>query len=120
MNSGTRVVDSNRLNAGRCRCFERQYGDKPTLRSPFPGRDITTVDVGDLLGTAITHHQFQFPLQDLEHALDAGLAECTKAPELRPADADTFGAQRERLEDIRAATNAAVEKDRNPIAHGSD
>ena len=47
------------------------------LRSlDFPGgcSDVGAVDIRDGLSAAIAHRQFQFSLQNFDHAIDAGLA----------------------------------------------
>ena len=49
--------------------------------------------------------------QDLEHVGDAGLAVGGQAPEVGAADHHRAGAERERLDDVAAAADAAVEQD---------
>ena len=51
--------------------------------------------------------------QDVEDALDAFLPEGREAPDVRPPDPDRIGAERQRLEDVGAATQAAVHEHRN-------
>jgi hypothetical protein len=59
-------------------------------------------------------------VQDVEHALDTGLTERPQAPDIRPANADGCRAQRQRLEDVRAAPDPAVDEYGNPPADGFD
>src|SRR5262249_28029961 len=51
--------------------------------------------------------------QDLEHALDAGLAEGAEPPEIGPAHADRLGAHAQRLDHIGAAAEAGVDQNRH-------
>ena len=66
------VVLNSRASSDR-----RKGMQKNPFRLNFPiGRgDISAVDVGDSLGAAIAHHQFQFALHDFDHAIDPRLAE---------------------------------------------
>src|SRR5882672_1411369 len=68
----------------------------------------------------LLHDGAQLDAQQLEHALDAGLAERAQAPDIRPADAHAARAQRERLDDIGAAAKAAVDEDRHAAADRLD
>ena len=56
----------------------------------------------------------------VEDGLDARLAEGGEAPDVRPADADGGGAERERLEDVGAAAEAAVDEHRHRAARALD
>ncbi len=59
-------------------------------------------------------------VQHVDHALDARLTERAQAPDVRPADADGRRAERQRLEDVRAAADAAVDEHRDATADGLD
>ena len=54
--------------------------------------------------------------QDVEHVLDAGLAVGGQPPQVRAADHHRAGAERERLDDVAAAPDAAVEQDLDLVA----
>src|SRR5437879_6208139 len=69
---------------------------------------------------ALLHRRLQLGAQELEHALDAGLAEGAQAPEVRPADAHRARAEREALDDVGAAPEPAVDQHRDAAAHGFD
>src|SRR5439155_7879 len=56
--------------------------------------------------------------QDVEDVLDAGFSVGGEPPEVRPSDHDGPRAQRERLDDVTAAPDAAVEKHLDPVADG--
>ena len=75
-------------------------------------------DVGDLRRAHLRHDDAQLAREDVEHALDAWLAERAQAPDVRPADADGRRAERERFEDVGAAAEAAVDEHRNAPADG--
>src|SRR5882672_7512150 len=90
----------------------------PTTLLDLPvGRgDVSAGDLGDGTRAAIAHRQFQLALQDLQHAIDAGLAEGAEPPQKWTTDADTLGAERKRLEHIGAAAHAAIDEHRNAAA----
>ena len=54
-------------------------------------------------------HLNQFLLQNLEHAPGPGGAEGAQAPARRPSDTDAIGTQSQRLEDVGATADAAIE-----------
>ena len=83
------------------------------------GFDRRLVDIRQLGASGGCGHLDEFALQDLDQALRAGGAECRKAPPRSPSDLDAIGPSCERLEDIGAATDAAIEQDGNPAVHGS-
>ena len=49
-------------------------------------------------------------VQDIDHRLNTRLAKCGQSPRLGPSDTDSGRAQRQRFEDIRTATDPAVDK----------
>ena len=59
-------------------------------------------------------------LQQLEHAARAGLAVDGEAPERRAAGEDRARAERERLHDVGAAADAAVEQHLDAAVDGLD
>src|SRR5689334_22545111 len=78
---------------------------------------------GDVLqrGRAeLLHREAGFETQNAEHALDAGLAERPKSPQIGPADADGFRAHCQRLDDVAAVTKTAVDQDRRAAADRTD
>ena len=79
------------------------------------GREVLDRRRADLL-----HDKAQLEAEQLEHALDAGLAERTQAPDIRPADAYALSTERERLRNIGAAAKTAVNQDRHPAAYRLD
>ena len=56
----------------------------------------------------------------VEHTLNALLAEGTEAPEIRPPDASCLRSDRERLDHIGAAAESAVDDHRHPAVHRRD
>src|SRR3954470_626183 len=73
----------------------------------------------EVLGHEVVHRRpaqpheprAQAAAQDLEDVLHAGLAGGGEAPEGGPGDRDGAGAERERLDDVAAAADAAVQDD---------
>ena len=59
----------------------------------------------------LLHHSAGFDTEQLQSAVDAGLAEGAQAPDIRPADANRGRAHAQGLHNVRAAANPAVEKD---------
>ncbi len=59
-------------------------------------------------------------MQELEHALSPCLSVARQPPERRPAGEDGAGAERERLDDVGAAADAAVDVDLDPAADSLD
>src|SRR5262245_14356141 len=61
----------------------------------------------------LLHHGVGFRAQKLERPLDAALAEGAEAPDIGPPDADGIGADAQRLDDVGAAAESAVDDDRD-------
>src|SRR6202035_453591 len=61
--------------------------------------------------------QVELGEQAAQHVLHARLAVEREAPHVWPPEADGVGAQSKRLEDVRAGADAAVEQDRELLAH---
>src|SRR6266581_6140390 len=76
------------------------------------GRDLL-----DGAHAALLHGTLELGPQQLEHALDAGLAEGTEAPQIGPSDAHALGAHGERLDDVGAAAEPAVDQHRDFSTH---
>jgi hypothetical protein len=68
----------------------------------------------------LRHRHHEFSLENFEHALYARWPVGSKTPPDRAAKADRFGAQREGFEDVRAASDAAVEQHRHTCWDGID
>src|ERR1700694_6265764 len=68
----------------------------------------------------LLHDGAELDAQKLEHALDARLAKRAETPDIGPTDADALRAHRQRLGDVGAAAEAAVDQDRHPAAHRFD
>ena len=103
------------------------FADSGPSDEPFIGvkvssraSDVCARDVGDRLRAAVAHRQFEFALQDFEHAIDASLAERTESPEEGTSDAHGLGAERQRLEHVGASTDAAIHEHRHPSADFRD
>src|SRR5262249_34166906 len=68
----------------------------------------------------LLHRGGGFRAQKLEHPLDAAWAEGAEAPDIGPPDADGVGADAQRLDDVGAAAEAAVDDDRDAPVHRLD
>src|SRR5207248_7872172 len=67
---------------------------------------------------ATLHHRHaRLRAQNLEDLRHAGLAEGAQPPQIRPADADCVRPHRERLGDVGAAAEAAVDQDEDLALH---
>src|SRR2546425_2146339 len=75
-------------------------------------------EVFDRRRADLLHGDAKLDAQQLEHTLDAGLAERAEPPEIRPADAHALRAHRQGLDDVGAAAKAAVDEHRDAPAHG--
>src|SRR5690348_8737020 len=58
-----------------------------------------------------------FVLQDLEHPRDPRIPRGSQPIEVKTADGDRVGAERDRLDDVGAAIKAAIDDDLRPAAH---
>src|SRR5262245_41155143 len=91
--AGTTAAAINARNSRRVVIFRLR-----TSGFVLPARcDVRAVDVGDRRRSAVPHRQLQFALQDLEHAIDAGLSERAEAPQERASNPDRLRTERERL-----------------------
>src|SRR5215831_6438545 len=70
--------------------------------------------------TDLLHDAQQLGPQQLQHALDASLAEGAEAPDIGPSDADRGRAHAQRLADIGAAAETGVHQDRDAAVDGFD
>ena len=52
--------------------------------------DMRPINIRHCPSSAVAHYQLEFALKDFDHAIDAGLAERTQAPQKRSTDADGF------------------------------
>src|SRR5690606_38469013 len=99
---------ASRAGDGTCTLASGPAGDDDQARR----------NLREARGAHLRHHDLELAGQDVEHAFDARLTERAEAPQIRPADADRVGADRERLEDIRAAAKTAVYENRHAALHG--
>src|SRR5712672_2662823 len=74
----------------------------------------------DVRGADLLHHAVGLDAQELEHALDAGLAERAQTPDVGAPDADGRCAHAQRLDDVGAAAEARVDQDRDAALHRLD
>src|SRR5262245_28509948 len=65
-------------------------------------------------------HGVRLLTQDFEDTLDTGLAEGAEAPDVGPPHAHRRRAHTERLDDVRAATEARIDQNRDPALHCLD
>src|SRR5215467_7818888 len=92
---------------------------EPTsARQPTGAKELNPAHKGrrefrDRTYATLLHGDLKLGVQNLEHALDTGLAEGAEPPQIRPPDADSLGAERERLDDVGAAAESAVDEDGN-------
>src|SRR2546425_10232489 len=75
-------------------------------------------EVFDRRRADLLHRDAKLDAQQLEHTLDARLAERAEPPEIRPADAHTLRTHRQGLDDAGPAAKAAVDEHRDAPAHG--
>ena len=81
---------------------------------------MRAVDVGNSARAAVAHHELEFALKDFDNAVDTGLTEGAEPPQERPSNADGFGAESERFENVGASAVSAVDKYGNPAADFGD
>src|SRR5712692_1973957 len=65
-------------------------------------------------------HPFNLLCEDIDNALHSLNTRCSYAPGYRASDKDGFGAEGQRLHDIPAAPDAAVEQHRHFAPYGCD
>src|SRR5438552_10404289 len=70
--------------------------------------------------TDLLHGGVELDAQQLQHALDARLAERAETPDVWPPDADRARAEAQRLDDVGAAAEAGIDQDRHAPLHGFD
>src|SRR5437868_5919311 len=64
--------------------------------------------------SASRHRQFQFIIENVQHALDPLLAKSRQPPNVWPSDTDGICSQRESLKHIGTAAKPTIDNDRNP------
>jgi len=77
-------------------------------------------DVRERRCTHLPHDHRELGIQHLEDFLDASLPEGAESPGVGPPDGDGVRAELERLEDIRAAAQAAVEDNGHASVNGNN
>mmetsp|Transcript_74380 Transcript_74380/g.196035 ORF Transcript_74380/g.196035 Transcript_74380/m.196035 type:complete len:602 (-) Transcript_74380:13-1818(-) len=95
-------------------------GQRHDMVRQVPGDDVMFGDVRHARRAAQAHDHLQLVLQHAHHADDALLAVGRQGVEHRPANADARCAERDRLEDIRAAADAAIDEHREVLLLGPD
>src|SRR6516164_10933281 len=85
----------------------------PAAASGRWAHDARARDVSERGRAGLAHDRHEFAVEDVEHRLDAALTEGSQPPGLRPANADRGRPERERLEDVSAAADAAVDEHRD-------
>src|SRR5262249_28244034 len=73
-----------------------QHDSSADLGRDLCASDVVPRDLVDVQRADLPHDCGELAVHDLEHAIHAGLAERRKAPHVRPANADSRGAQGER------------------------
>src|ERR1700733_9584733 len=106
-----RASSSVDATAGESRSPSRSAG---AVRAP----ERRALDLADLGVAAEREREVELGEQAAQHVFDPGLAVERKPPDVRAPDADRVGAQRERLEDVGAGADAAVEQQRELAADG--
>src|SRR6516164_3933773 len=74
-------------------------------------------DLVDVQRAHLPHDRDELIVQDLKHAVHAGLAERGEPPHVGPANADSAGTEAESLQDVSATTYAAVDEHRDATVH---
>src|SRR3954451_22248674 len=80
---------------------------KNRLQSPANANE-RSVNLCKVCNTSHPHIDRQFRSKQCNHALNAGAAESTEAPQVRTPDSDSRSTQSQRLEHIRSAAESAI------------
>ena len=75
-------------------------------------------NLGDLARPHLDHDLAQLAFEDVDDGFDALLSEGGQAPEIRPADTHGRRPERQRLEQVGASPEAAIDQQRDTAAHG--
>ena len=86
----------------------------------FPSMDEAGRDLIDRGRPGLPHRHPELVEDQIDGLRDAVFSEGAEAPHIGPADPDRIGAQRQRLEDVRAAADAAVDEHRHPAPDRAD
>src|SRR5262245_23403783 len=78
------------------------------------------VDLGKAGGAEQAKPDFDFRLQQLQHAVNARLPGGGKAVKIEPSNRYGIGAERDAFDDIGASAESAVDDDLRPSSHGVD
>src|SRR5207249_7145757 len=84
------------------------------------GLEAGFVDLGEAGDTEQAKPDFHLRLQQLQHAVNAGLPGGGKAVEIEPADRHGICAERNAFDDVGASAESAVDDDLRPSPHGVD
>lgn len=69
--------------------------------------------------TGLLHDVYELAPEDIQHGLNAILAECRQTPPLRSANPNRSRTECERLENIASAAHTPIEKNGCPAVDGS-
>jgi hypothetical protein len=86
----------------------------------LPEPQIVARELSDRRAAHQFHVTLEFGSDQAEGALDTGPAGCSQGIKIVAANADSFGANRKRLQHVTPALDAAIHKDVDPIAYGID
>ena len=87
--------------------------------APSPHQKLRR-DLRNRCGASLTHVDLQFFAQQGKDGFDSGLAEGGERPEIGAADADGAGSHGEGFEEIRAASEAAIDEHGHLAVYGVD
>src|SRR5712692_9897161 len=88
--------------------------------SPPTFDHVSWFDLIQRYDPGLLHNQLKLDAQYVQHLLHARLPERPQAPQVRPSDANRFCAERQRLEDVRSASKAPVDKHRDTASDSVD
>src|SRR5436190_13542882 len=97
--------------------FSPPPGDVPRSRARLCVSDVVPRDLFDVQCTHLPHDRDELVIEDLEHAVDTGLAERGEPPDVGPANTDGAGTEAKRLQDVGATAYAAIDEHGNASAH---
>src|SRR5215471_11720842 len=79
---------------------------------------ISALDLVKHSNSSLSHDQLKLGAQNIQHLLHSRLTERRQAPEVRPPDAHRLCSDSQRLEDVSASSEAAVDQNWYLPLHG--